>query len=99
MFLSASRTVQQRTPILIFKDSARAVRDRQRIQSKRITRDVVEEVLKRAIPPSTLLKSHQAVPLANLPTGMKTMELKMAASGLPISDIDHLKDLKFSTEY
>jgi hypothetical protein len=30
---------------------------------------------------------------------MKKMEIKMAAGGLSVSEIDHLKDLKFSTEY
>jgi hypothetical protein len=68
------------------------------IESKRITQTVVTEVLNRGLSPTALLRTHQSVPVDELPSGMKRMELKMAAGGLSVSEIDHLKDLKFSAE-
>lgn len=75
-----------------------AVLDQQLIDSKRIVKYVVEDALKNGFKSQSLLRSHQAVPLEQLPSGMRTMEIKMAAGGLSVSEIDHLKDLKFSAE-
>jgi hypothetical protein len=79
-------------------DSPQSVRDQHVIQTKRISKAIVQEALNRGLLSPTLLRSHQPVPIEELPTGMKTMEIKMAAGGLSVSEIDHLKDLKFSAE-
>src|SRR5216683_3829258 len=76
-----------------------AVRNQHVIQSKRITSSIVSETLKRGLSSPTLLRTRQLVPIEELPIGMKTMEIKMAAGGLSVSEIDHLKDLKFSAEH
>ncbi len=80
-------------------DSPQSVRDQYVIQTKRITKDDVTDALNRALSSPTLLRSHQPVPLGELPTGMKKMEIKLMAGGLSVTEIDHLKDLKFSAEY
>jgi hypothetical protein len=85
--------------LVLCSDSPQSLLDHHVIQSKRITKAVVSEVLNRELTSATLLRSYQLVPLVNLPTGMDKMEIKMAAGGLTVSEIDHLKDLKFSTEY
>ncbi len=68
-----------------------AVLDQQLIDSKRIVKSVVEEALKTGFTLQTLLRTRQAVPVEELPSGMKTMEIKLAAGGLSVSEIDHLK--------
>jgi hypothetical protein len=79
--------------------SAKSVQDQSTIDSKRVTRAIVSEVLNRELLAATLLRTRQLVPIAELPTGMGRMEIKMAAGGLSVREIDHLKDLKFSTEF
>jgi hypothetical protein len=80
-------------------DSPQSVRDQHVIQTKRISKAVVQEALNRGLFSPTLLRSHQLVPIGELPTGMKKMEIKLVAGGLSVAEIDHLKDLKFSAEY
>jgi hypothetical protein len=75
------------------------MQDQHVIQSKRISKAIVSEVLNRELSSATLLRTYQLVPIADLPTGMNRMEIKMAAGGLSVREIDHLKDLKFSTEH
>ena len=85
--------------IALCSDSLQSVMNEHVIQSKRITKALVAEVVSHGLSSVTLLKTYQVVPITELPTGMKKMELKMAAGGLSVSEIDHLKDLKFSAEY
>jgi hypothetical protein len=85
--------------LVLCSDSPQSLRDKHVIQSKRITKAVISEVLNRELPSTTLLRTYQLVPIEDLPTGMNKMEIKMAAGGLTVSEIDHLKDLKYSTEY
>jgi len=73
--------------------SPQAVRNEHVIQSKRITSAIVSETLKRGLSSSTLLRTRQLVPIEELPTGMKTMEIKMAAGGLSVSELTILKIL------
>jgi hypothetical protein len=80
-------------------DSPQSVRDEYVIQTKRITKDDVRNALNRGLSSPSLLRSHQPVPIGELPTGMKKMETKLMAGGLSAAEIDHLKDLKFSAEY
>jgi hypothetical protein len=84
--------------LALCSSTPQVVRDQNLIQSKRINKVVVEEVVKSKLDAATLLCTFQPVPLKDLPRGMKKMELKMAAGGLALSTIDHLKDLKYSTE-
>jgi len=85
--------------IVVCSDSPQSVQDQSVIESKRITKTIVSGVLNRELSSRGLLRTHQTVPMADLPTGMNRMEIKMAAGGLSVREIDHLKDLKFSTEY
>jgi hypothetical protein len=85
--------------IAVCAASRKSMQDQSVIESKRISRAIVSEVLYRELSAATLLRSRQLVPIADLPTGMGRMEIKMAAGGLSVREIDHLKDLKFSTEY
>ena len=39
------------------------------------------------------------MPLSDLPTGMRVMELKLTAAGMSVGEVHHLKDLKYSAEY
>jgi Cap4-like dsDNA endonuclease family protein len=84
--------------VAICSSSPQAVRSQNVIQTKSISKDVVIEVLNHELPSEMLLRTYQHVPIDDLPTGMKKMELKLAAGGLTVSTIEHLKDLKFSTE-
>jgi hypothetical protein len=84
--------------IEVCSDSPQSLRDQHVIQSKRISKATVSEVLNRELSSPGLLRTHQCVPITELPTGMNRMEIKMAAGGLSVKEIDHLKDLKFSTE-
>jgi len=84
--------------LVLCADSSRAVIDQHTIATKRIQRGTVIEVLNKAIAQRGLLKTHGGVSLAELPRGMRRMEIKLAAGGLSVSEIDHLKDLKFSAE-
>jgi hypothetical protein len=85
--------------LAVCSDSPQSMQDQHVIQSKRISKAIVSEVLNRELSSATLLRTYQLVPIADLPTGMNRMEIKMAAGGLSVREIDHLKDLKFSTEY
>lgn len=85
--------------LAVCSDTSESLRDQSVIQSKRISKTVVSELLDRELSSATLLRMSQPVPIADLPTGMNKMELKMAAGGLSVREIEHLKDLKFSTEY
>lgn len=84
--------------VAVCSGSPEGVRSQAVIQSKRIGKEIVLELLNRELPSDTLLRTYQHVPIDGLPTGMKKMELKLAAGGLPVSAIEHLKDLKYSTE-
>jgi hypothetical protein len=85
--------------LAVCSDSTQSVKDQSVIGLKRITKTIVSEVLNRELSSATLLRTRQLVPIADLPTGMGRMEIKMAAGGLSVREIDHLKDLKFSAEY
>ena len=84
--------------LALCSDSPQTVLNLHVIQSKRISKAIVSETLNRGLSSIPLLRTHQLVPIAELPTGMKRMEIKMAAGGLSVSEIDHLKDLKYSAE-
>lgn len=85
--------------LAVCSDSPQSMQAQSIIQLKRISKVIVSELLNRELSSATLLRTHQLVPIADLPTGMNRMEIKMAAGGLSVREIDHLKDLKFSTEY
>ena len=84
--------------LVLCTDSSRAVINKHIIATKRIQRDTVNEVLSQSLTQRGLLKTHGGISLTELPRGMRRMELKLAAGGLSVSEIDHLKDLKFSAE-
>jgi hypothetical protein len=84
--------------LVLCTDSSQAVVNQHIIATKRIQRVTIIEILSHALTERGLLKTHAAVSLTELPRGMRRMELKLAAGGLSVSVIDHLKDLKFSTE-
>ncbi len=84
--------------LAICSSSPQEVRSQHVIKSKCINKDDVLEVLNRELPSEILLRTHHQVPIDELPTGMKKMELKLAAGGLTVSAIEHLKDVKFSAE-
>jgi hypothetical protein len=84
--------------LVLCSDSPETVLEQHVIQSKRISKEIVREVLNHGLSSITLLRTHQLVPISELPTGMTRMEIKMAAGGLTVSEIEHLKDLKYSAE-
>jgi Cap4 dsDNA endonuclease len=85
--------------VALCSNSVASARNQHIIDSKRISKAIVMEALTRGSSLPMLLRSHHVVPLTELPTGMRKMEIKMAAGGLSVSEIDHLKDLKFSAEH
>lgn len=85
--------------LAVCSDSLQSLQDQNVIKLKRIDKTIVSEVLNRELSSETLLRTHQLVPIVDLPKGMNRMEIKMTAGGLSVREIDHLKDLKFSTEY
>lgn len=68
------------------------------IQEKLITKAMVLKTIEAAFSDITLIRSRNRVPLSELPEGMLKLETKMAAGGIPVSDIDLAKDHKFAAE-
>ena len=100
MFEAASLAGLSSLPeyLVLCTDSSRAVINQHIIATKRIQHDTVIGVLSQSLAQRGLLKTHGGVSLTELPRGMRRMELKLAAGGLSVSEIDHLKDLKYSAE-
>lgn len=68
------------------------------IQGRRITKEVVSQVIEEALPPEGLFCTAGHVPLSDLPKGMKIMETKMAVGGISLGDIQLAKDHRASAE-
>jgi hypothetical protein len=68
------------------------------VDGKRLTREKILSLLRSHLQPRALLSPHQPITIAELPSGMRRMELKMSAGGLSASNIDLAKDLRSSTE-
>ena len=79
-------------------DGSGQYREQAKIDSKRISKTTVIDALNRSLSSGNLLRNHQPVPISDLPKDIKKMEIKVAAGGLSVQEIDHLKDLKFSAD-
>lgn len=68
------------------------------ISNKRITAEIVRKIIQDALTTHVLLQNRNRVTLSELPQGMRRMELKMAAGGISVRNIDLMKDYKYSAE-
>jgi hypothetical protein len=68
------------------------------IEGKRINRDTVLSIIQKTFSGEALLRTYESISTSELPRGMKKLELKMAAGGLSVQNIDLAKDYKYSTE-
>jgi hypothetical protein len=69
------------------------------IRGKRITKERLVSLLQVTLPAEPTLRTNQPITIDDLPKGMSTLELKMAAGSISIDNISLAKDLKASTEY
>lgn len=68
------------------------------IDGKRISKTVVEQVLKERIHSNVLFSTRNHIPIEELPKGFRKTELKMAAGKVSANNIRNAKDYKYSTE-
>jgi Cap4 dsDNA endonuclease len=88
----------QRDRYLIVFDKPEEILASEIIAGKRITTQRLDTVLGSCIAAVPTLVTSGPITVADLPSGLRTMELKMAAGGISISNIALAKDLKASTE-
>jgi hypothetical protein len=74
------------------------VRDRAKIDGKRISRELLERLIASACAPSVLLATHGNVSVAQLPKGMQVVEQKLAAGEVTVANVNLMKDHKYSAE-
>lgn len=68
------------------------------LDGKKLTKESIRACLITSLQADGLLRSNRAITVADLPKGMRRMELKMSAGGLSDNNIDLAKDLRSSTE-
>ena len=68
------------------------------IDGKRITKQTVEEVLTESLFANTLLSTKNKIEVADLPPGITTLALKMAAGKVSARNIRRIIDFKYSVE-
>jgi len=68
------------------------------IDGKRIRRDDVLNVLQKAISESSSLTTHSSVSIADLPSDMRLLELKMNEGKISLQNIRQARDNKYSAE-
>lgn len=91
------RDSSQRLYFALCEDPAKARVD-DIIEGKRITREVVEQVLNEHLSQEALLSSRNKVSVVDLPRGMTTLSAKMSRGKISSDDIEDAKDHKFSAE-
>jgi len=69
------------------------------INGKRITKEIVEEILREILSVEILLSKRNQVSISDLPKGMNKLEMKMAKGDISVHSINLAKDHKFSTEH
>lgn len=84
--------------LTIFNDPD-AIAASETIKGKRITKERLMSLLQMVLPAEPTLRTSQPITIDDLPRGMSTLGLKMAAGGVSIDNISLAKDLKASTEY
>lgn len=95
--LVAHETARDRY-LSVFNDPEQILTD-EILRGKRLTRDRLLTIIRQALPPQPDLRTSDPISVEELPHGMNTLELKMAAGGLSIGNIGLAKDQKSSTEY
>jgi Cap4 dsDNA endonuclease len=80
-------------------DNPDAIATSETIKGKRITKERLITLLQMVLSAEPSLRTDQPITLDNFPSGMSTLDLKMAAGGISIENISLAKDLKASTEY
>jgi hypothetical protein len=80
-------------------DNPDAIATSETIKGKRITKERLVSLLQMVLPAEPTLRTNQPITIDDLPRGMSTLDLKMAAGGISIENISLAKDLKASTEY
>lgn len=68
------------------------------IEGKRISKEIIEQVLQEQIVNHISLSTENPVPIENLPKGIRKTELKMAAGKVSANNIRGAKDHKYATE-
>jgi len=68
------------------------------IQSKRISKDIVNKIISDGLSNTAVLQSIDGVNIRLLPKGVRKLEIKTTNGGISARNIDLMKDHKFSTE-
>lgn len=68
------------------------------IAGKRITQEIVNQILRESLSNESLLAAQHPVSISALPKGMRKLEIKMATGKISAPNISRAKDFKFSTE-
>lgn len=69
------------------------------IEGKRVTRNTFERVLARSLNSAVLLRQSNPIAIADLPRGMRLLELKMARGAISAANISQARDHKYSAEF
>lgn len=82
-----------------FHDDPTSIRDRERIEGKRITRQKLLDILNASIGGRVLLQAGSGIPLQLIPAGVRVAKLKMAAGGISIRNANLAEAHKHSMEH
>jgi hypothetical protein len=69
------------------------------IQSKLVTRQILESVIAKMLQNQPTLPSRNSIPLSKFPKGYRKLQLKMGAAGISMKSIELAKDHKFHLEH
>jgi hypothetical protein len=82
----------------VLLDDPETARVEETIEAKRITREIVEQVINQSLGSYSMLTTARALDVMNLPKGIRKMELKMAEGGFSVRNVEIARDHKLSAD-
>lgn len=82
----------------ILLDDPETARVEETIKAKRITREIVEQVINQSLVSYSMLTTARALDVMKLPKGIRKMELKMAEGGFSVRNVEIARNHKLSVD-